>query len=158
MYKEAIEEAVYAEAVGFNAYCRTEHHFYTEIGHRSAPEMALAAISQRTDCLRLGLGVVVLPCNRSFRVPEYVSHLDAISGGRAEFGTGRGASPCHVVEFGYSSSESSSATAYASGSIWSRASCQPSIRPSSSRATPASLAAWRAPAVASVLPTTATAG
>src|SRR6266511_2967701 len=105
VYKEAIEEAVYAEAVGFDAYWQTEHHFYTEIGHSSAPEVVLAAISQRTSRLRLGLGVVVLPCNHPYRVAEYVSTLDVVSGGRVEFGTGRGASPYHVEAFGFSPSE-----------------------------------------------------
>ncbi|MGH8066332.1 MAG: LLM class flavin-dependent oxidoreductase [Candidatus Entotheonellia bacterium] len=106
MYREAIEEAVYAEAVGFDAYWQTEHHFYTEIGHSSAPEIVLAAISQRTVRLRLGLGVVVLPCNHPFRVAEYVSTLDVVSGGRVEFGTGRGASPYHVEAFGCAPSAS----------------------------------------------------
>ncbi len=106
MYKEAITEAVHAEAVGFDAYWQTEHHFYTEIGHSSAPEIVLAAISQRTSRLRLGLGVVVLPCNHPYRVVEYVSTLDVVSDGRVEFGTGRGASPYHVEAFGYSPGES----------------------------------------------------
>ncbi|MBI3330069.1 MAG: LLM class flavin-dependent oxidoreductase [Nitrospinae bacterium] len=106
MYKEAIREAVHAEAVGFDAYWQTEHHFYTEIGHSSAPEIVLAAISQRTSRLRLGLGVVVLPCNHPYRVAEYVSTLDVVSDGRVEFGTGRGASPYHVEAFGYSPDES----------------------------------------------------
>jgi alkanesulfonate monooxygenase SsuD/methylene tetrahydromethanopterin reductase-like flavin-dependent oxidoreductase (luciferase family) len=105
-HKEAIEEAVFAEAVGFDSYWQTEHHFYTEIGHSSAPEIVLAAISQRTTRLRLGLGVVVLPCNHPFRVAEYVSTLDVVSDGRVEFGTGRGASPYHIEAFGYSHSAS----------------------------------------------------
>jgi alkanesulfonate monooxygenase SsuD/methylene tetrahydromethanopterin reductase-like flavin-dependent oxidoreductase (luciferase family) len=105
MYKDAIAEAVHAEAVGFDAYWQTEHHFYTEIGHSSAPEIVLAALSQRTTRLRLGLGVVVLPCNHPYRVAEYVSTLDVVSDGRVDFGTGRGASPYHVEAFGYSPGE-----------------------------------------------------
>ena len=106
MYKEAITEAIHAEAVGFDAYWQTEHHFYTEIGHSSAPEIVLAALSQRTLHLRLGLGVVVLPCNHPYRVVEYVSTLDIISDGRVEFGTGRGASAYHVEAFGCAPDES----------------------------------------------------
>jgi alkanesulfonate monooxygenase SsuD/methylene tetrahydromethanopterin reductase-like flavin-dependent oxidoreductase (luciferase family) len=105
MHKEAIAEAVHAEAVGFDAYWQTEHHFYTEIGHSSAPEIVLAAISQLTTTLRLGLGVVVLPCNHPYRVAEYVSTLDVVSDGRVDFGTGRGASMYHVEAFGYTPSE-----------------------------------------------------
>jgi alkanesulfonate monooxygenase SsuD/methylene tetrahydromethanopterin reductase-like flavin-dependent oxidoreductase (luciferase family) len=105
IYKEAIVEAMHAEAVGFDAYWQTEHHFYTEIGHSSAPEIVLAALSQRTSRLRLGLGVVVLPCNHPYRVAEYVSTLDVVSDGRVDFGTGRGASAYHVEAFGYLPSE-----------------------------------------------------
>jgi len=106
LYKESIREAVHAEAVGFDAYWQTEHHFYTEIGHSSAPEIVLAAISQQTSRIRLGLGVVVLPCNHPYRVAEYVSTLDVVSDGRVEFGTGRGASPYHIEAFGYTPDES----------------------------------------------------
>jgi len=106
IYKEAIAEAIHAEAVGFDAYWQTEHHFYTEIGHSSAPEIVLSALSQRTSQLRLGLGVVVLPCNHPYRVVEYVSTLDIISDGRVEFGTGRGASAYHVEAFGCAPNES----------------------------------------------------
>jgi alkanesulfonate monooxygenase SsuD/methylene tetrahydromethanopterin reductase-like flavin-dependent oxidoreductase (luciferase family) len=106
IHKEAIEEAVHAEAAGFHSYWQTEHHFYTEIGHSSAPEIVLAALSQRTTRLRLGLGVVVLPCNHPFRVVEYVSTLDIVSDGRVELGTGRGASSYHVEAFGCSPEES----------------------------------------------------
>ena len=101
LYKDAMAEAVLAEEVGFEYYWQTEHHFYPEIGHSSAPELFLAALAQHTSKIRLGLGVVVLPCNHPFRVVEYVSTLDVLSGGRVELGTGRGASVYHSEAFGY---------------------------------------------------------
>jgi alkanesulfonate monooxygenase SsuD/methylene tetrahydromethanopterin reductase-like flavin-dependent oxidoreductase (luciferase family) len=106
LYKEAMEQAVRAEAVGFDYYWQTEHHFYPEIGHSSCPELFLAALAQHTSTIRLGLGVVVLPCNHPFRVVEFVSTLDVLSGGRVDFGTGRGASIYHTEAFGYDSDES----------------------------------------------------
>ena len=106
LYKEAMEQAIYAEAVGFDYYWQTEHHFYTEIGHSSVPELFLAALAQRTSTIRLGLGVVVLPCNHPYRVVEYISTLDLLSGGRVEFGTGRGASVYHIEAFGVTSDQS----------------------------------------------------
>ena len=72
LYKEAMEQAVYAEAVGFDYYWQTEHHFYPEIGHTSAPEVFLAALAQRTSKIRLGLGCTVLPCNHPYRIVEFV--------------------------------------------------------------------------------------
>ena len=106
LYKEAMEQAVLAEAVGFEYYWQTEHHFYPEIGHSSAPELFLAALAQHTTHIRLGPAVVVLPCNHPYRVVEYISTLDLLSDGRVEFGTGRGASVYHVEAFGVSSNES----------------------------------------------------
>ena len=106
LYKEAMEQAVYAEAVGFDYYWQTEHHFYPEIGHSSAPELFLAALAQHTTHIRLGPAVVVLPCNHPYRVVEYISTLDLLSDGRVEFGTGRGASVYHIEAFGVSSNES----------------------------------------------------
>jgi alkanesulfonate monooxygenase SsuD/methylene tetrahydromethanopterin reductase-like flavin-dependent oxidoreductase (luciferase family) len=106
LYRHAMEQAVWAEAVGFDSYWQTEHHFYTEIGHSSAPEVFLAALAQRTSRIRLGLGVVVLPCNHPFRVAEQVATLDVLSDGRVELGTGRGASTYHIEAFGVSPEES----------------------------------------------------
>ncbi len=106
LYKEAMEQAVHAESVGFDYYWQTEHHFYPEIGHSSSPELFLAALAQRTSTIRLGLAVVVLPCNHPYRVVEYVSTLDHLSDGRVEFGTGRGASPYHIEAFGVTSDQS----------------------------------------------------
>ena len=105
LYKEAMEQAVFAESVGFDYYWQTEHHFYTEIGHSSAPELFLAALAQHTTKIRLGPAVVVLPCNHPYRVVEYISTLDILSDGRVEFGTGRGASAYHIEAFGVSPDE-----------------------------------------------------
>ena len=106
LYKEAMEQAVHAESMGFDYYWQTEHHFYTEIGHSSAPELFLAALAQRTTKIRLGPAVVVLPCNHPYRVVEYISTLDILSDGRVEFGTGRGASAYHIEAFGVSPDDS----------------------------------------------------
>src|SRR4051794_14282161 len=100
LYRDALTAAVHSEAVGFQSYWMTEHHFYTEIGHSSAPEVFLSAVAQRTSRIRLGLGVVVLPVNHPFRVAEQVATLDVLSDGRVEFGTGRGASNYHIEAFG----------------------------------------------------------
>lgn len=105
LYWNAMDEAVHAEAVGFDTYWQTEHHFYSEIGHSSAPEVFLAALAQRTRTIRLGFGVVVLPCNHPFRVAETVATLDILSRGRVELGTGRGTSWYHTEAFGVSEDE-----------------------------------------------------
>ncbi|TIP99115.1 MAG: LLM class flavin-dependent oxidoreductase, partial [Mesorhizobium sp.] len=63
-------------------------------------EMFLAALSQRTTKLRMGLGVVVLPLHHPFNVAERVATLDVLSSGRVEFGSGRGTTPYIVEGFG----------------------------------------------------------
>jgi alkanesulfonate monooxygenase SsuD/methylene tetrahydromethanopterin reductase-like flavin-dependent oxidoreductase (luciferase family) len=92
-----LDQAVAAEAAGFEHFWITEQHFFIEIGHSSCPDMFLAALSQRTSRMRLGFGVVLMPVHNPFRIAEKVGTLDVLSNGRAEFGAGRGTSP-YVVE------------------------------------------------------------
>jgi alkanesulfonate monooxygenase SsuD/methylene tetrahydromethanopterin reductase-like flavin-dependent oxidoreductase (luciferase family) len=96
-YWGALDQGVAGEAAGFEYFWITEQHFLVEIGHAPAPDMFLAALSQRTTTLRLGLGVVLLPLHNPFMIAERVATLDVLSRGRVEFGTGRGTSS-HITE------------------------------------------------------------
>ena len=88
---EAIEQIVLADQLGYDTVWCVEHHFLTEFAHSSAPEVFLGALSQRTERIRLGHGVTLLPhkFNHPIRVAERVAALDILSNGRVEFGTGR---------------------------------------------------------------------
>lgn len=97
----ALDQAVAAEHAGFTYFWLTEQHFFIEIGHCSSPEMFLAALSQRTTRLRLGSGVILMPCHNPFYIAERVATLDVLSNGRAEFGAGRGTSPYMVEALGF---------------------------------------------------------
>jgi alkanesulfonate monooxygenase SsuD/methylene tetrahydromethanopterin reductase-like flavin-dependent oxidoreductase (luciferase family) len=90
-YHEALEQIVRADQLGFDTVWFVEHHFLTEFAHSSAPEVFLGALSQRTERIRLGHGVTLLPhkFNHPIRVAERVAALDILSNGRVEFGTGR---------------------------------------------------------------------
>ena len=68
--------------------------FLEEYSHSSAPEVFLAACSQRTKNIRLGHGVVLTApgYNHPARVAERVATLDLVSNGRVDFGTGESAS------------------------------------------------------------------
>jgi alkanesulfonate monooxygenase SsuD/methylene tetrahydromethanopterin reductase-like flavin-dependent oxidoreductase (luciferase family) len=59
----------------------------------------LSALARVTKQIRLGLGVVLLPFSHPIRTAERVATMDIISGGRIEFGTGRGASPLEYQAF-----------------------------------------------------------
>ena len=98
----ALEQIELADKLGFDFVWEVEHHFLEEYSHSSAPEVFLAAASQRTKRIRLGHGIVQLPpaINHPARVAERIATLDLISGGRVEFGTGEGASQAELGAFG----------------------------------------------------------
>lgn len=102
IYHEAIEQIALADRAGFHCVWTVEHHFLTEYSHSSAPEVFLAAVSQRTERIRLGHGIVLLPMryNNPIRVAERVAALDILSNGRVEFGTGRSGTPAELDGFG----------------------------------------------------------
>jgi len=113
VYRETLDELALADSLGFTTAWLVEHHFMPEYSHSSAPEMFLAAASQRTRRLRLGHGIVPLPYHHPLRVAERLATLDILSGGRAEFGFGRGFSPEEYATFGVDMADSRSLTAEA---------------------------------------------
>ncbi len=91
VYWDALDQIVLADEVGFGTIWEVEHHFLSEFSHSSAPEVFLSAVAQRTQQIRIGHGVVLLPnpFNYPVRVAERIAALDIMSRGRVEFGTGR---------------------------------------------------------------------
>ncbi len=91
LFWESLEQIQLADRAGFDTIWCVEHHFQTEYAHSSAPEVFLSAVSQRTERIRIGHGVVLLPYpfNHPIRVAERIATLDILSRGRVEFGTGR---------------------------------------------------------------------
>lgn len=102
VWREGLEQAALADEAGFDAVWAVEHHFLVEYAHCSAPEIFLAAVSQRTNRVRLGHGVVIAPppVNHPFRLAERVAALDIVSGGRVDVGFGRGFSAHEQTAFG----------------------------------------------------------
>jgi alkanesulfonate monooxygenase SsuD/methylene tetrahydromethanopterin reductase-like flavin-dependent oxidoreductase (luciferase family) len=102
VWREGLEQAALADAAGFDAVWAVEHHFLESYAHCSAPEVFLAAVSQRTQRVRLGHGVAIAPApvNHPFRLAERVAALDIVSGGRVDVGFGRGFSELEQRAFG----------------------------------------------------------
>jgi alkanesulfonate monooxygenase SsuD/methylene tetrahydromethanopterin reductase-like flavin-dependent oxidoreductase (luciferase family) len=98
-YHEVIEEAEYAEQLGYHGFWVGEHHFQASYRVFPSPQMILAAISQRTHKLRLGTGVNILPINDPIRLAEDMAELDLLSHGRVCFGAGRGYQPHEFAGF-----------------------------------------------------------
>jgi alkanesulfonate monooxygenase SsuD/methylene tetrahydromethanopterin reductase-like flavin-dependent oxidoreductase (luciferase family) len=88
-YREMIELAVKAEQWGYDSAWVAEHHF-ANYGLCPAPPVLLAAIAQKTEHIRLGPAVCVLPFHDPVKVAEEYAVLDVVSGGRLDFGVGRG--------------------------------------------------------------------
>ncbi len=101
LFKDSLDQVELADRLGFDYVWATEHHFLEEYAHSSAPEIFLAACSQRTKNLRIGHGIVQMPpyINHPARVAERVATLDLISDGRVDFGCGAGATETELGGF-----------------------------------------------------------
>jgi alkanesulfonate monooxygenase SsuD/methylene tetrahydromethanopterin reductase-like flavin-dependent oxidoreductase (luciferase family) len=101
LLKNALEQVELSDQMGYDYVWATEHHFLEEYAHSSAPEVFLAACSQRTKNIRIGHGIVQMPpyINHPARVAERIATLDLISDGRCDFGTGAGATETELGGF-----------------------------------------------------------
>jgi natural product biosynthesis luciferase-like monooxygenase protein len=88
--KRTIDFLVLAEELGYDSVWANEHHFHPFGGMIPAPAVMLAALSQRTSRVRLGTSVAVLPLHNPLDIAEQFAMVDLMSGGRLEFGGGRG--------------------------------------------------------------------
>src|SRR5262252_2318836 len=88
-FREWIENNVEAEALGFHSTFVVEHHF-TGFGQVSASLNLLTWLGARTSTLRLGTAVLVLPWHNPVLLAEQAATLDLLSGGRLDFGIGKG--------------------------------------------------------------------
>ncbi len=101
LFQDALAQVELADRLGFDYIWEVEHHFLEEYSHSSAPEVFLAACSQRTKQIRLGHGIVLMPpaYNHPARVAERIATLDLVSNGRVEWGTGESASHMELGGF-----------------------------------------------------------
>src|SRR5437763_12234122 len=99
LFQEALDQVELADRVGIDFAWEVEHHFLEAYSHSSAPEVFLAACSQRTKRIRLAHGITLMPprYNHPARVAERIAALDLVSNGRVEWGTGESAT---AVEMG----------------------------------------------------------
>ena len=102
LFQEALDQVELADGLGMDYAWEVEHHFLEEYSHSSAPEVFLAACSQRTRTIRLGHGIVLMPpgYNHPARVAERIATLDLVSNGRVDFGTGESSSIAELGGYG----------------------------------------------------------
>ena len=99
LYETALGQAEVADRLGFTSLWIAEHHFRT-IGTAPNPAVVLAAIAQRTQQIRLGPAVAVLPLRHPIHVAEDYALVDVLSGGRLNLGVGSGSDPAEHAPFG----------------------------------------------------------
>ncbi len=88
-YKQFVDYNVEAEALGYHSTFLVEHHF-TGFGQVSASLSLLTWVAAKTKTLRLGTAVLVLPWHNPVLLAEQAATIDLLSGGRLEFGVGKG--------------------------------------------------------------------
>lgn len=88
-YRQFVDYNIEAEALGYYSTFLVEHHF-TGFGQVSASLSLLTWVAAKTRTLRLGTAVLVLPWHNPVLLAEQAATLDLLSGGRLDFGVGKG--------------------------------------------------------------------
>jgi alkanesulfonate monooxygenase SsuD/methylene tetrahydromethanopterin reductase-like flavin-dependent oxidoreductase (luciferase family) len=99
VYSDYISDAVLAEELGFSSTWYGEHHF-RECQWTGSPMLVASAVAARTERIRIGTSVVLLPFHDPIRVAEDAAITDILSNGRFDLGVGPGSQYEEFVSFG----------------------------------------------------------
>ena len=99
LYADYISDAVLAEELGFTRSWYGEHHF-RPCQWTGSPMLVATNVAARTERLRVGTAVTLLPFHHPIRVAEDAAVTDILSGGRFDLGVGPGAQYEEFVSFG----------------------------------------------------------
>ena len=107
VYARALERIEIMDRTGYDAVWLAEHHFTSFSVCPSVHMMGVLAAA-RTKRLRIGTGVSLAPFYHPLRLAEEVALLDVLSGGRVNWGAGRGFARVEFETFGVPPEESAS--------------------------------------------------
>lgn len=98
LYEEMLEQAVLAEQLGYDGIWLAEQNLVSFLAAPDPLQLA-ATIAQRTERIRIGVAVHVLPFHHPLRLAGAIAQIDQLSGGRFDVGVGRGASAYQMRQF-----------------------------------------------------------
>lgn len=105
IFARGTEIAQAADRLGFDSVWCAEHHFST-YGYLSRPLMFAVQLAAKTERIRVGSAVVVLPLHHPLVVAEEIATADLLSGGRLDLGLGRGYQTYEFERLGLSLTDS----------------------------------------------------
>ena len=105
VYDAELGQMRFAEECGFESVWVAEHHF-SDYGLCPAPPVLAAHVAARTQRLRVGMAVSLLPLHDPVMLAEQLAVLDQVSGGRVDVGIGRGRPGQEYEAFGTGYDES----------------------------------------------------
>ena len=105
-YGDTLAQIEHGDRLGFDTAWLAELHFFPEFSVMSSPLIVAAAAAQRTQRIRLGMAVSLLPLCDPIRSAEDAATVDILSDGRLVFGVGRGTNPLHYGGFNIPMEES----------------------------------------------------
>lgn len=89
LYREVLDQIAWAEGLGLGSVWLTEHHFCDD-GYTPSPFVLAAAIAERTERMRVGTNLIVLPLHNPVRLAEDAATLSLLTEGRFALGVGQG--------------------------------------------------------------------
>jgi flavin-dependent trigonelline monooxygenase, oxygenase component len=98
LYEEMLEQAVLAEQLGYDGIWLAEQNLVSFLAAPDPLQLA-AMIAQRTERIRIGVAVFVLPFHHPLRLAGAIAQIDQLSGGRFDVAVGRGASAYQMRQF-----------------------------------------------------------
>jgi len=99
LYRETLDQIVWAEQLGFGSVWLSEHHFAPD-DYACSPLITAAAIGARTTTMRIATNIVVAALHNPIRLAEDANTLSLLTDGRFDLGVGLGYNEREFTSFG----------------------------------------------------------